>query len=244
MSAQQIFCALCLRYISPGDQRREPLGRDDAFVNVCSVCCNPRSKPVKMSSVDARTPSVTRPAKERAKMLRDQRRRDRLCVNSAKHGPATHGVRCEACQLVYLRKASNRPGALALISLGRGLGPGRIAAAVAAVLLTGCLRPNPDFCCETLAECAELAPRPCEVGVCVHNACVDIGCDGPEDCADGTSCTRGTCYPTLLRDVGIQVDGSTPCEIVGVCPAGWPCTANRQCASDSCQGLPGPAVCL
>ncbi|MEJ7601295.1 MAG: hypothetical protein WKG01_25550 [Kofleriaceae bacterium] len=58
---------------------------------------------------------------------------------------------------------------------------------LALMTISGCLTRNPAVCCETEGECETLGfsdPAPCKVGLCVANACVDEGCDGPEDCTD------------------------------------------------------------
>jgi len=62
--------------------------------------------------------------------------------------------------------------------------------------LTGCTRPNPDFCCDSEVDCRQVGElRPCEVGVCVNNSCATSGCDGDEDCLDPNAahCVTGQC---------------------------------------------------
>jgi len=36
-------------------------------------------------------------------LARDRRRDAKLCINSEKHGPATHGCRCAACDATHRR---------------------------------------------------------------------------------------------------------------------------------------------
>src|SRR5262245_53532052 len=71
------------------------------------------------------------------------------------------------------------------------------------MLLSGCDFPRPanvggdaagddagqtsNACCVTAEECSRIgssAPKPCQLGVCVHNECTSVvgSCDGDEDC--------------------------------------------------------------
>jgi len=64
------------------------------------------------------------------------------------------------------------------------------------VSVGACTKRNPNVCCETADECAEVGydePVPCELGVCVSRNCVETGCDGDEDCASPELCMQGTC---------------------------------------------------
>lgn len=87
------------------------------------------------------------------------------------------------------------------------------------LLMAGCpdwwIEPVPGVCCETPEECFRLgltSSRPCPIGTCVANLCVESGCDGNEDCSLGTVC---------LADVCVAIDGppSTP-EGMAEIPAG------------------------
>lgn len=66
-----------------------------------------------------------------------------------------------------------------------------------AIALIGCTKRNPNVCCETDAECMAVgydSPQPCELGVCVANACEEVGCDGDEDCPEMTPrCGANVC---------------------------------------------------
>ena len=46
---------------------------------------------------------TSRRRRERQMLYRDQRRDMRLCITSAKHGPATHGCRCARCDETHRR---------------------------------------------------------------------------------------------------------------------------------------------
>ena len=71
--------------------------------------------------------------------------------------------------------------------------------AVLLLLAGGCTKRNPRVCCETEAECASVGydePAPCDLGACVANSCVEVGCDGDEDCGNSTTCIAGSCRTT------------------------------------------------
>src|SRR5262245_16124206 len=97
-------------------------------------------------------------------------------------------------------------------------------------------RPSSNACCVTAAECTRLgssSPRPCQLGVCVHNECtVAVGsCDGDEDCPAGT--------PVCIDD------GCHVCRSSSSCPASRPacdesshecraCARDSECAAGAC----------
>jgi hypothetical protein len=67
------------------------------------------------------------------------------------------------------------------------------------LLVVACTKRNPEVCCETADECAEIQTDTvvsCAVGVCVEHECVDRGvCDGNEDCQLPETCVDGMCAP-------------------------------------------------
>lgn len=98
-------CAVCVCEIR-GAVFREPLGRDDALVDVCRSCATEPARPQGSVShpVRKRDRVVTN---SRAQQLRDHRedlKRRGLCRNGANHGKATRGGLCDACDLRYRRK--------------------------------------------------------------------------------------------------------------------------------------------
>lgn len=87
-------CAVCVAY---GPVIREPLGKDDALVNVCLDCatkevedpCTPRFGLIRRDPSDARAAKI--------REHRDRLKAGGICVNGVTHGKATHGVLCEHC---------------------------------------------------------------------------------------------------------------------------------------------------
>ena len=101
-----------------------------------------------------------------------------------------------------------------------------------------------NACCVTAEECARIganAPKPCSLGVCVHNECTtaSASCDGDEDCSgDMRFCVAETC---------------SVCRSSATCPASTPvcdetshncraCSKDRECDSGACDLAAGTCV--
>src|SRR5262245_57975372 len=60
--------------------------------------------------------------------------------------------------------------------------------------------PSSSVCCLTATECTtngSTSPKPCQLGVCVHNECTSAvgSCDGDEDCPPGMPvCVNDACH--------------------------------------------------
>lgn len=104
--------------------------------------------------------------------------------------------------------------------------------------------PASTACCVTADECGRIgasAPKPCTLGVCVHNECTPTTgiCDGDEDCSGDTKfCVADTC---------------AVCRVSASCPASTPvcddtrhtcraCMKDRECDSGACDLAAGTCV--
>jgi hypothetical protein len=102
--------------------------------------------------------------------------------------------------------------------------------------LVGCTKPNPNVCCATEAQCAELGVddlRPCDVGqACApDHACVAAECSVTQDCTspEAPICSNGLCVGTCTsNDDCAAVIGRPLCSPDGACVG---CIDASHCAS-------------
>lgn len=94
------FCAICIDDIE-GQPHRAPVGDDGALYDLCRSCA---TEPAKVRDARAaRRGIVTRsdrysPGYVAVKAHRAKLRREGLCRNGRKHGPATSGELCADCR--------------------------------------------------------------------------------------------------------------------------------------------------
>lgn len=91
------FCAICIAMIE-GEPKREPLGRNDAMVNVCDDCSSEIEPKENLSAQDFRESEGTERS-QRIKANRDKLVAAGICQNGRNHGPRTHGRLCTKCWL-------------------------------------------------------------------------------------------------------------------------------------------------
>lgn len=128
------------------------------------------------------------------------------------------------------------------------------------ILVAGCQRDNPAFCCVTEAECAAAGVdevRRCSSGeACIDNNCVSALCNSSADCHDPLAphCENGLCAPGCELDehcAGIDglpycVDAAcVECKFSAQCPSSAEicdpssqtcrgCNSDDECASGVC----------
>jgi hypothetical protein len=106
---------------------------------------------------------------------------------------------------------------------------------VVAVVLSGagCTKRNPDVCCSSAPECAEIGfddITPCEdLRVCVNSMCVDPQCSTSAECSAPTPyCVGQICAASCTADPDCNgVAGASHCAPDGTCVA---CLASDQCS--------------
>lgn len=122
----------------------------------------------------------------------------------------------------------------------------RCALLLCALLLAACTRPNPDFCCSSEAECADLGVselRTCSTGrVCDSNVCRDVQCESAEQCgAEAPYCANQVCKATCAGDGDcIGAPGGPLCADDGVCVG---CKSNDDCGEEAPICSPTKRVC-
>jgi hypothetical protein len=132
----------------------------------------------------------------------------------------------------------------------------RIHSLLLIVLVSGCKSPNPDFCCTTEQQCAELGAsdiRPCKAGqACDTGTCVAKECDTSADCTDAAKpvCINQLCEAKCTADADCTGSpGGAHCASDGVCVG---CTDASQCSADkpfcdaqerSCRGCIADSEC-
>jgi hypothetical protein len=104
--------------------------------------------------------------------------------------------------------------------------------------------PAANACCVTPDECSRIgsnAPKPCSLGVCVHNECTtaNASCDGDEDCSGDTRfCVAETC--SVCRTSATCPVSSPVCdETSHSCRA---CAKDQECDSGACDLAVGACV--
>jgi hypothetical protein len=114
------------------------------------------------------------------------------------------------------------------------------------LLIGGCTRPNPDFCCTSESECASLGVsdvRTCSEGqVCDSNVCLAAQCETATECtAEAPYCANQVCKATCAGD-GDCVDAPLGplCAEDGVCVG---CKSNDDCGEDAPICSPTKRVC-
>lgn len=103
----------------------------------------------------------------------------------------------------------------------------------AAVWVSACTRPNPDFCCSSPSECSALGVdddlRACaDHKVCDANVCKDIQCSTAAEC-DGASpyCSNQVCKASCAGDGDCLGAAGPICADDGVCVG---CRGNDDCS--------------
>src|SRR5690606_33997366 len=104
--------------------------------------------------------------------------------------------------------------------------------------LAACTKPNPNTCCVTDQQCADLGAdelRPCAAGQACgpEFTCVAAECQNSADCTDPLApiCQLGLCVGTCATDTDCaDVAGRPYCADDGVCVG---CMDASQCPADA-----------
>jgi hypothetical protein len=114
------------------------------------------------------------------------------------------------------------------------------------LLIGGCTRPNPDFCCTSESECASLGVsevRTCSEGrVCDSNVCLAVQCETATECtAEAPYCANQVCKATCAGDGDCAGAELGPlCAEDGVCVG---CKSNDDCGEAAPICSPTKRVC-
>lgn len=115
-----------------------------------------------------------------------------------------------------------------------------VVVAVVLAVGVGCTKRNPDVCCSSAPECAEIGfddITPCEdLRVCVNSMCVDPQCTTSAECSDPTPyCVGQICAATCTADPDCTGAAGGPfCAPDGTCVACLDSTACTDPAAGVC----------